>query len=221
MVEEKTETSVAKNLRNDFFYGLIVLLPLIATIFLVKFSIDIFSGPLNAILPPNIPAFINFLISISIITLVGLAARNIIGKAVLDFFQRSISKIPFINTIYKSSTQLVNAFSFKNKNFLSAVLVEYPRKGTWALAFLTRNEINGLIDSEGNELGEGKCSVFIPTTPNPTSGFFLFLDKEEVIELGISVEDSIKVLMSAGVLSPSTRRNLMKTAKSKNSSKPA
>ncbi len=215
--EEKTEQSLARNLRNDFFYGLIVLLPLIATIVLVKFSIDIFSGPLNVILPANIPAFINFLISISLITLVGLAARNIIGKAVLDFFQKSISKIPFINTIYKSSTQLVNAFSFKNKNFLSAVLVEYPRKGTWALAFLTKNEIKGLVDSEGNDLGVDKCSVFIPTTPNPTSGFFLFLDKKDVVELGISVEDSIKVLMSAGVLSPSSKANLVKRLKKEES----
>ena len=211
-IEDKQEQSLAKTLRNDFFYGLIVLLPLIATIFLVKFSVEIFSGPFNAILPANIPIIINFLISISLITLVGLAARNIIGKAILDFFQNTISKIPFINTIYNSSTQLVNAFSFKNKNFLSAVLIEYPRKGMWALAFLTKSDIQGLVDKDGNDLGENKCSVFVPTTPNPTSGFFLYLNKSEITELGISVEDSIKVLMSAGVLSPSKKRVLKKTS---------
>ena len=194
------EQSFAKNLRNDFLYGLFVILPIVATIVIFKIATDLLAGPVSAILPANIPGFVSFLISIVIITLIGITARNIIGKAVLQFFEGLLQRIPIINTIYRSVNQIINAFNFKNKSLLSSVLVEYPRKGTWVLGFVTNKSTTGLLDKDGNDIGKDKYAIFVPTTPNPTSGYFIYVSKDEVTELAISVEDSIKILMSAGVV---------------------
>ena len=201
-VEEKKEESFSKALQKDFLYGLIVVIPVVATIWLVIFVVNLFSGPIGALLPQKIPVTISFVLTLILITLIGIAARNIIGRAVLVFFEGLFARIPIINIIYRSTTQIVNAFKFKDKSLLSAALVEYPRKGMWALAFVTKKDAAGLKNAKGVDIGAGKSAVFIPTTPNPTSGYFVYLDKKEVIELSMSVEDSIKVLMSAGVVSP-------------------
>jgi uncharacterized membrane protein len=184
-----------------------VILPIVATIWLLHVSITILSGPLSAILPQNIPLSISFLITILAITFIGIAAKNYFGKNIINFFEALLNKIPFINTIYRSTTQIVNAFSTKNKSFLSAVLLEYPRKGIWALGFVTKNDASGLRNAEGKDIGKGHSSVFVPTTPNPTSGVFIFVKSTELVPLELTVEESIKLLMSAGVVSPEKRES--------------
>jgi uncharacterized membrane protein len=204
-MEEQKERRFSRffgQVKKDFFYGMMVVLPLVATLWLVLFIIDLVSGPISVLFGPGVPTAINFVITIIVITFVGIAARNIIGKAVLTFFESLMIKIPIINIIYKAIKQIVNAFSFNNKSLLSAVLVEYPRKGIWAMAFVTKEDASGVLDVNGNDLGAGKCTLFVPTTPNPTSGYFIYVDKKDIVPLALSIEDSVKVLMSAGVLNP-------------------
>ena len=200
--ETKRESYLRAQLKKDFFYGLFVILPVVATVWLVLLVVNLISGPISLLLGPKIHPLISFFVFIIIITFIGIAARNIIGKAVLRFFETLMTKIPFINIIYRSTKQIVNAFSFKNKNLLSAVVVEYPRKGIWALAFVTKADAGGLYDTNGHDFGKDKCTLFVPTTPNPTSGYFIYVDKKDVRPLNLSIEDSVKVLMSAGVVNP-------------------
>jgi uncharacterized membrane protein len=199
---DKKEESIGKKIRRDFFYGLFVLLPTIATISLVTIFINLISGPINNLFNQKIPPIASFIITISLITVIGLIARNFIGAAILRFVENLFIRVPIINTIYKSIKQIVNAFSFKNKNLLGAVLVEYPKKGTWALAFLTKENASGLYTKDNENITEGKCALFVPTTPNPTSGYLIYVNRSEIKELAMSIEDSIKVLMSAGFVSP-------------------
>ncbi len=203
----KKENSLLKHLKKDFFYGLIVILPLIATIWLVWFIINIISGPISSIFGQKIPVIISFFISLFLIAGIGIAARNFLGKLILNFIEDLMHRIPVVNTIYKSSKQLVHAFTLKDRQFLSAVLVEYPRKDVWALAFVTSDFVEGVTDKDGNDVSKGKISLFVPTTPNPTSGYFIFVNREDVIPLSMSIDESIKMLMSAGVLIPSKKKN--------------
>jgi uncharacterized membrane protein len=194
--------SIMKKFRRDFLYGLFIVLPSIATIALVVFFINTISGPVKALFGQTIPTSLSLIITVVFITLIGVAGRNIIGKAILNVIEDLMSKIPLINTIYKSTKQILHAFSLQKKGLQSAVLIEYPRKGIHALAFITKENPTGLIDKKGKDFSEGKVSVFVPTTPNPTSGYFIYIDKKEIIYLDISIEESVKVLMSAGVVSP-------------------
>lgn len=191
-----------ENLRSDFFYGVIVILPTLVTFWLLYATINLISGPLRNLFGDNVPSIVAFFITIALITLIGITTRNFIGKAVLKFFEGMMVKIPIVNIFYKSVKQVVTAFSLNKKSFIEAVLVEYPRKDVWALAFVTQNNITGMVDKNGKDMGAGKVSLFLPTTPNPTSGFFILVNKDEIVHLAISVEESIKVLMSAGVVTP-------------------
>ncbi|NQY75089.1 MAG: DUF502 domain-containing protein [Candidatus Margulisbacteria bacterium] len=189
-------------LKKDFMYGLIIILPTIVTIWLVSFTIRLISGPLSNLLGQRTPEFVSFIITIVIITLIGIVTRNILGKALFHFMENLMHRIPIINRIYKSTKQIISSLSMKDKKMLSAVLVEYPRKEMWALAFITQDHVEGLLDENGQDIGHDKLALFIPTTPNPTSGYFVYVPKKDVIRLGFSVEQSVKILMSAGVVNP-------------------
>ncbi|MDA8575620.1 DUF502 domain-containing protein [Candidatus Marinamargulisbacteria bacterium] len=141
------------------------------------------------------------ILSMIIVTLVGMLSRLFIGRTIVDYIDSIIAKIPIIRTVYTSVQQLIGTLTIRNKQLSQAVLVEYPRKGVWALAFVTQDTASGLHDKSGQALGADRCAIFVPTTPNPTSGFFLFVKKDELIELSISVEQSMKLLISAGILS--------------------
>jgi len=214
-ISEKPDGIFIKNLKKDFFYGLMVILPIIATIWLVWFFINLISGPMSTLFGQKIPPLVSFILSMIFIMVIGIAARNLIGKIIINFIENFMDRLPIINTVYKSTKQIINAFRLQNKKLLSAVLVEYPRKGVWALAFITRDTVTGLTDPEGNELGENKCTLFVPTTPNPTSGYFIFVDKDEIQPLAMSVEESIKLLMSAGVLIPKKTKKKAKESPTK------
>ena len=202
--------SMHLNFKSDFLTGLIVLLPIFATIWILNLVINILSGPVQVLFgEKSIHPIVAFIISAFFITLMGLLARNIIGRAVLNYVESVMGRIPIISTIYKSLKQVIGTFSLKKDKLLSAVLLEYPRKGIWAMGFITREKSEGMINQQGEDVVEGKCSVFVPTTPNPTSGYFIYIDRKDLHELNISIEESIKILMSAGVLSPSS--NLDKT----------
>lgn len=207
MIESKKSSSthsIASFFRMNFMLGLVLILPVVATIWLVVFSVRVVSQPLSLLIGQESPMIISFVLTLVIITLLGFVASNFIGRTMIDYFDRLVVKIPVIGMIYRSSKQVISAFSFNNRDLLSAVLVEYPRSGTWALAYVTSETVNGLtpINKENTTFDSQKMvSLFVPTTPNPTSGYLIYVNESDIVRLDMSVEESIRLLMSAGVLS--------------------
>ena len=203
MTKKKSKRSLFSALRNNFIAGIVVLIPIGITLYLTLFFIKISSKILpkeinpNHYLPYNIPG-LEILISVIIITIVGWLSLSFLGKKLFDFFETVLNKIPILRTIYSAVGQLTETFAKNKGNKKSVVLVEYPRKGTWAVGFATR-ENTGEIK---NKVGEELINVFVPTTPNPTSGFLLMFQKKEVIYLDISFEQASKFIVSAGSTEP-------------------
>ena len=188
-------------IKRYFIYGLLVIVPTIVTIWFFVASIQVLSRLLSPLFGHKLPFIWMLILSMVIVTLVGMLSRLFIGRTIVDYIDSIIAKIPIIRTVYTSVQQLIGTLTIRNKQLSQAVLVEYPRKGVWAMAFVTQDNVSGLYDKSGQALGADRCAIFVPTTPNPTSGFFLFVKKDELIELSISVEQSMKLLISAGILS--------------------
>ena len=202
MMKDKKKRSLTLILRNYFITGIVVLIPIGFTLYLTKFIIGISSNIIpqninpNNYLPYAIPG-IEILISIIFITLVGGLSLSFLGKRVLKFIDDLFKKIPFLRTIYSAILQMTESFSSKDNNKKSVVLVEYPRKGTWAVGFATK-ENKGQMSKKTNK---NLINVFVPTTPNPTSGFLIMFPVDEVIHLDISFEEASKFIVSAGTSS--------------------
>ena len=156
----------------------------------------------NKYLPFNIPG-LEFLIAFLIITFVGMVSLTFIGKTLLNFGQRLLNKIPILRTIYNGLGQLTKNFTSSNNKSKKIVLLEYPRKGLWSVGFATGDN-KGEIS---NKVGRGKrlINVFVPTTPNPTSGFLLMVPKKDLIFLDMNFEDASKFIMSAGSINPKSK----------------
>tara|TARA_B110001450_G_C17434521_1_gene405265 strand:+ start:92 stop:709 length:618 start_codon:yes stop_codon:yes gene_type:complete len=202
MTKDKKKKSFTLILRNYFITGIVVLIPIGFTLYLTKFIIGISSNIIpqninpNNYLPYAIPG-IEILISIIFITLVGGLSLSFLGKRVLKFIDDLFKKIPFLRTIYSAILQMTESFSSKDNNKKSVVLVEYPRKGVWAVGFATK-ENKGQMSKKTNK---NLINVFVPTTPNPTSGFLLMFPVDEVIHLDMSFEEASKFIVSAGTSS--------------------
>jgi uncharacterized membrane protein len=202
MIKDKKKKSLTLILRNYFITGIVVLIPIGFTLYLTKFIIGISSNIIpqninpNSYLPYAIPG-IEILISIIFITLVGGLSLSFLGKRVLKFIDDLFKKIPFLRTIYSAILQMTESFSSKDNNKKSVVLVEYPRKGVWAVGFATK-ENKGQMSKKTNK---NLINVFVPTTPNPTSGFLLMFPVDEVIHLDMSFEEASKFIVSAGTSS--------------------
>ena len=203
MYKKKTKRSLFSTLRNNFIAGIVVLIPIGITLYLTLFFIKISSKILpkeinpNYYLPYNIPG-LEILISIIIITIVGWISLSFLGKKLFDLFEQILNKIPILRTIYSAVGQLTETFAKNKGDKKSVVLVEYPRKGTWAVGFATKDNTGEIK----NKVGEDLVNVFVPTTPNPTSGFLLMFQKKEVIYLDISFEQASKFIVSAGSTDP-------------------
>ena len=203
MTSKKTKKSIFTRIRNYFITGVLVLIPIIITVyltlFLIKVSSKILPKELNPdnYLPYNIPG-LEILISLSIITFIGWLSLTFIGKKFITFFENILNRITILRRIYSSAEQLIENFSQNKKSKKSVVLVQYPREGIWAVGFATK-ENTGRIKSA---IGEETISVFVPTTPNPTSGFLLMFPKKDVIFLDLNFEEASKFIVSAGSISP-------------------
>ena len=199
MSRKKTKRSLFSSIRNNFIAGIVVLIPIGITLYLTLFIIKISSKILpkeinpNYYLPYNIPG-LEIFISVLIITFIGWISLSFIGRKLFDYFEAILNKIPILRTIYSAVGQLTETFAKSKSDKKSVVLVEYPRKGTWAVGFATK-ENKGEIR---NKVGEDLINVFVPTTPNPTSGFLLMFQKKEVIFLDITFEQASKFIVSAG-----------------------
>ena len=203
MATVKKKRSIFLRFRNYFITGIVVLIPIGITLYLTLFIISISSKILpkeinpNHYLPYDIPG-VEFLIAIMLITFIGWLSLSFIGKRLLDVFENILKKIPILRTIYSAIGQMTDTFTKTDKDKKNVVLVEYPRKGSWAVGFAT-NENTGEI---ANKTKKNLINVFVPTTPNPTSGFLLMYPKDEVIFLDLSFEEASKFIVSAGTSNP-------------------
>jgi len=203
MSTKKPKKSIFARIRNNFIAGIVVLIPIGITLYLtlaiVKVSSKILPKEINPnnYLPYNIPG-IEIIIALILITLIGWLSLSFIGKKLLNIFDNILNKIPILRTIYSAFSQMLDTFAKSKTNKQNVVLVEYPRKGTWAVGFAT-NKNTGEIK---NKIGQEVVNVFVPTTPNPTSGFLLMFPKEDVIYLDITFEQASKFIVSAGSTNP-------------------
>ena len=200
---KKKRISIVSRLRIYFFAGVVVLVPLgfivYLTIFLISISSQLVPEEINPnnYLPFSIPG-LEIVLSILFITIIGGLSLSFIGRKILQIFNELLKKIPILRTIYSAIGQMTESFTQKKNNKKSVVLVEYPRKGTWAVGFATKDN-KGEIKRKTNE---DLVNVFIPTTPNPTSGFLLMFPRNEIIFLDMTFEQASKFIVSAGSSNP-------------------
>ena len=199
MSEPNVKKSVFSKIRNNFIAGIVVLIPIGITLYLTLFLIRI-SGKIipkeinpNNYLPFNIPG-VEIVIALIIITFIGWLSLSFLGKKFFELFNNILKKIPILRTIYSAIGQMTETFTKSDNKQKSVVLLEYPRKGIWAVGFATR-ENEGLIK---NKIGEKIINVFVPTTPNPTRGFLLMIPKKDLIYLNVTFEQASKFIVSAG-----------------------
>ena len=203
-MSDKKKISILARLRNYFLAGIVVLVPigftLYLTIFLIKISSKLLPNEINpnSYLPFSIPG-LEILLSVIIIIIVGGISLSFFGKRIISLINDIFKKIPILRTIYSALGQMTQSFTSTGKDKKSVVLVEYPKKGSWAVGFATK-ENEGEISKKVNKQ---MINVFVPTTPNPTSGFLLMYPKDEIIYLDMSFEEASKFIVSAGTSDPS------------------
>ena len=199
MAKKSKKKSLALILRNYFITGVVVLIPIGFTLYLSKVLIGLSSKILpeninpNSYLPYAIPG-IEIIISVLFITLVGGLSLSFFGKKILKIIDDLFKRIPVLRTIYSAILQMTETFSNKDNSKKSVGLVEYPRKGVWAVGFATKENKGEMAKKTNKDL----INVFIPTTPNPTSGFLLMFPIDEVIHLDMTFEEASKFIVSAG-----------------------
>ena len=203
MAKTEKKRSIFARIRNYFIAGMVVLIPIGITVYLTIFLVSISSKILpkeinpNHYLPYDIPG-IEILMSIFIITLIGWISLSFLGKKLLNLFDNILKKIPILRTIYPAIGQMIETFTKSEKGKKNVVLVEYPRKGSWAVGFATKKNSGEISEKTNKKL----INVFVPTTPNPTSGFLLMFPEDEVIYLDLTFEEASKFIVSAGTSNP-------------------
>ena len=202
MEKKSKRKSLSLTLRNYFITGVVVLIPIGFTLYLSKILIGISSNLIpknlnpNHYLPFDIPG-VEILISVLLITIVGGLSLSFFGRRILKLIDDLFKRIPFLRTVYSAIVQMTETFSKKDDNQKSVVLVEYPRKGVWAVGFATKENKGEMAEKTNKKL----INVFVPTTPNPTSGFLLMFPIEDVIYLNMTFEEASKFIVSAGTSS--------------------
>ena len=196
---KKNKKSIALKLRNYFFTGVIVLIPIGFTLYLSKFLINLSTRLVPSGLNPNnyipysIPG-IEILLTVIFITVIGGLSLSFLGKKFLQLVDNLFKKIPILRTIYSAIGQMTDSFRNQEGSKKSVVLIEYPRKGVWAVGFATKENTGEMAEKTNKKL----INVFVPTTPNPTSGFLLMFPIEDVIYLNMTFEEASKFIVSAG-----------------------
>ena len=189
--------SITQNFRSKLFAGLATLLPLYFTFIVVKFlfiSLEETSGPLLKKLGFNIPG-LGIILTIILIYILGLLVTNFLGRKIFNLGEKVVKKVPVVNIIYSTLKQITDTFTKGSKDtFKGAIYIQYPRRGLWTMAFISGESIS--------KEGIAYYHVFVPTTPNPTSGFFLLVPQSDSVKTGMSVEDGLKTIISGGLLAP-------------------
>jgi len=203
MANKEKKRSIFVRIRNYFIAGVVVLIPIGITVYLTIFFISISSKILpneinpNHYLPYDIPG-VEILTAVLLITIIGWLSLSFLGKKLLGIFNKILNKIPILRTIYSAIGQMTETFTRTEKGKKNVVLVEYPRKGSWAVGFATKKNSGEISEKTNRKL----INVFVPTTPNPTSGFLLMFPEDEVIFLDLTFEEASKFIVSAGTSNP-------------------
>ncbi|MBU0712195.1 DUF502 domain-containing protein [bacterium] len=189
--------TIRTSVRNKLVAGTLALIPVVITYYFLRAFIGFFDRIINPMLEPylgfHIPG-LGLIISLLAIYLLGLFITNILGRSLLTFLEKWLNYIPLVRTVYQTSKQIASAFSLTQTGFERVVFVEYPRTGAWTLGFVTGQ-------SKGKD-GTDFIHLFLPTTPNPTSGWALFVPEDDVIPTEMTVEQGLKALISGGALTP-------------------
>jgi uncharacterized membrane protein len=206
-------------LKNYFLTGLLVILPIFITVYVIWYLIKAMDTVLKYIPAKYLPETytniyipgVGLILVVILILIVGILTRNIAGRTVLQFWDNLVDRIPLARILYSSVKQLLQAFFFQNSDsFQRVALIEYPRRGIYVLGFIT-GESRGEIQVKTNKK---VINVFVPTTPNPTSGFYVLVPEEDLMLLDMSVEDAFKLLISGGLVSPNEMKTLTRKRKS-------
>ena len=204
MANKEKKRSIFARFRNYFIAGVVVLIPIGITVYLTIFFISISSKILpkeiniNNYLPYDIPG-VEIVTAVILITLIGWLSLSFLGKKLLNLLNSILKKIPILRTIYSAIGQMTETFTKTDKGKKNVVLVEYPRKGSWAVGFATKENTGEITKKTNKKL----INVFVPTTPNPTSGFLLMFPEDEIIYLDLTFEEASKFIVSAGTSNPS------------------
>ena len=198
-------------LRRYLVAGLLVWVPVGVTLLIVGFLVDLMDQTLRllpaSIQPENLLGFripgLGLVLTGIVVLATGVIVTNLFGMQLIKIGEQILQRIPLVRSIYAAVKQVTESMFSSGKSFRKVVLVEYPRKGMWSLAFQTGNGAEEVRDKTGHEI----TNVFIPTTPNPTSGFFLMVPRSEVIELDMSIDDGLKMLLSVGVVVPEQKKD--------------
>lgn len=190
-----------KEIRRIFLYGLVVSLPALITVYVLVFTFNIIDSVLGGffqLFGRAIPG-LGFLVTITLIFIVGLGATNVFGSKLIKLVEVAFARLPLVKPIYTAIQQIITAFSAQRKNvFESVAMLEYPRKGIYALGFVTGSGAGEVQEKTARDV----LAVFLPTTPNPTSGFLLLVPREDVVPLDMTVEEGLKLIISGGVVVP-------------------
>ncbi|MEQ8481481.1 MAG: DUF502 domain-containing protein [Hoeflea sp.] len=215
MSEKQKRVGASRRLRNYFLTGLIIVAPLAITAYLtwtfvgwvdswVKPYIPTIYNPDNY-LPFAVPGF-GLLTALFLITVIGFLTANLVGRSIIAFGESLLDRMPLVRSLYKGLKQIFETvLAEQSSSFKQAALIEYPRRGLWSIVFIatdTKGEVNHRLAEQDS------ISVFLPTTPNPTSGFLLFVPREDVMILDMSVEEAAKMVISAGLVSPDYPKTL-------------
>ena len=209
-LDKKKGNSFVNFVKRYFFTGLLISAPIGATIYITIFIVEFIAGLVPQRFNPNglLPEIIGYeipglelIIAFISFILIGLIFSTLFGKAILGYFDNLITRIPFAGNVYKAIKQITETFSNADAAYQKVVLIEYPRKDIYAIGFMTGETKGEIKDRKKIDM----VNVFVPTTPNPTSGFLLFIPKEDAVELDMSVEDAIKLVVSAGMVVPPTK----------------
>ena len=206
MSDPSLKKSFFAKIRNNFIAGVVVLIPIGITLYLTLFIIRVSSNFIpkeinpNNYLPFDIPG-VEILIALIIITFIGWLSLSFLGKKFFELFNNILKKIPILRTIYSAIGQMTETFAPKKGSKKSVVLIQYPRKGTWAVGFATKENKGEISKKTNTEL----VNVFVPTTPNPTSGFLLMFPKSEIVYLDMTFEEASKFIVSAGTSDTKTK----------------
>jgi uncharacterized membrane protein len=197
-------------LRRYLVAGLLVWLPLGATFLVINLLVGWMDNSLlllpEAYRPDSLFGFhipgLGVLLSLLILLLTGLVAANLFGRKLVSMWERLLARIPLVRSVYSAVKQMVETmFADKGKSFRKVILIEFPRRGLWTLAFLTSEESGTVQQATGRDV----VNVYVPTTPNPTGGYFVLVPKEDIQELDMSVDDGLKMLLSMGAVNPGDR----------------
>jgi uncharacterized membrane protein len=209
LVEPAPKVGLLARLRTYFFTGIVITAPIGITIYLTYVFVDFVDANVTPLIPAryNPETYLPFsvpglglFVAVLVLILIGFLTANFLGRSFLHFGERIVSRMPVVRTVYTALKQIMETvLAQSSTSFREVVLLEYPRKGIWAIAFVT-SEVKGEVAVQNDD---AMISVFLPTTPNPTSGFLLFVPKKDLKFLDMSVEEGVKLVISAGMIWPS------------------